>query len=106
MGPVEQAIRERVEAEFAPVYLEVTNESFMHAVPEGSESHFKLVVVTDQFIDKRSVQRHQAVYRVLAEQLQHAVHALALHTYTLSEWTLAGAAPKSPDCLGGGKQSN
>ena len=106
MGPVEQPIRERVEAEFAPVYLEVTNESFMHAVPEGSESHFKLVVVTEQFTDKRSVQRHQAIYRVLADQLQNTIHALALHTYTPSEWTMTGAAPKSPDCLGGSKSSD
>jgi len=32
------------------------------------------------------------------------VHALALHTYTLSEWQQRhGEAPLSPPCLGGSK---
>ena len=104
MGPVEQLIKDRLQAEFSPVYLEVANESFMHAVPEGSESHFKLVIVTDQFKEKRSVQRHQWVYRLLADQLQQSVHALALHTYTPIEWEKTRVAPQSPDCLGGSKR--
>ena len=104
MGPVEESIRAKLDAEFTPTYLQVVNESFMHAVPEGSESHFKIVIVTDEFDDKRAVQRHQAVYRVLAGPLQQTIHALALHTYTTSEWVSRGVAPESPDCLGGSKQ--
>ena len=105
MGPVEESIRQKLEVEFTPAFLQVVNESFMHAVPEGSESHFKLVIVTDKFDMKRSVQRHQMVYKVLRDHLQQTVHALALPTYSPSEWASRGDAPQSPDCLGGSKQT-
>lgn len=103
MGPVEESIREILQAEFSPTFMDVVNESYMHSVPEGSESHFKLVIVADDFFDKRAVQRHQQVYRVLDDLLQQTVHALALHTYTPSEWATRDAVPNSPNCLGGSK---
>jgi len=105
MGPVEQVIRQKLEDQFAPAVLEVTNESYMHSVPEGSESHFKVVIVAEKFQSMRAVQRHQLIYEALAEQLQQSVHALALHTYTHTEWEQSPqAAPTSPDCMGGEKQ--
>ncbi|MCS5584417.1 MAG: BolA/IbaG family iron-sulfur metabolism protein, partial [Pseudomonadales bacterium] len=83
---------------------QVTNESFMHSVSEGAESHFKLVIVCDQFNGQRLVQRHQSVYRLLADDLAGPVHALALHTYTPAEWAGKNAiASESPNCLGGSK---
>ena len=104
MGPVEQSIHDSVAGQFAPDLLQLTNESHMHSVPPGSESHFKLVLVTDQFEGLRLVHRHQQIYKVLADQLAGPVHALALHTYTVAEWGEAAAgAPDSPDCLGGSK---
>ena len=106
MGPVEQSIYDSVAGRFEPELLELTNETHMHSVPPGSESHFKLVLVTDQFEGLRLVQRHQLIYRLLADQLAGPVHALALHTYTAAEWSeTAAGAPKSPSCLGGSKSN-
>ena len=45
MGPVEQVIYDLVVAEFQPNFVQLANESYMHSVPPGSESHFKLVIV-------------------------------------------------------------
>ncbi|MCS5588096.1 MAG: BolA/IbaG family iron-sulfur metabolism protein [Porticoccaceae bacterium] len=103
MGSVEGIIRQKLEQAFSPAYLEVINESASHSVPEGSESHFKVVMVTDRFVGKSAVQRHQAIYAVVAEQLQQSVHALALHTYAPDEWSDKKSAPDSPPCLGGSK---
>ena len=104
MGPVERSISDKLSAHFTAQFLQETNESFMHSVPEGSESHFKLVIVCDQFDGQRLVQRHQSIYRLLAEDLAGPVHALALHTYTIPEWAEKNAvAPESPNCLGGSK---
>ena len=87
-------------------HLEVVNESHMHSVPPGSESHFKLVLVTPEFEGKRQVARHQKIYGVLAEEMRSGIHALALHTYTPAEWAQAqGQAPTSPNCMGGSKHS-
>ena len=102
MKPVETAIRTKLSAAFAPAHLQVDNESHMHSVPPGSESHFKVVLVAAAFAGKRQVQRHQAVYACLAEELQQGVHALALHTYSPEEWQQA-QVPDSPQCLGGSK---
>ncbi|MDP4650363.1 MAG: BolA/IbaG family iron-sulfur metabolism protein [Haliea sp.] len=101
---VQEHIEKQLIAALAPAHLEVVNESHMHSVPPNSETHFRVVVASEAFAGKRQVARHQRVYSVLAEQLQGPVHALALHTYSPQEWKeRAGAAPASPDCLGGSK---
>ena len=101
MGPIERQIGDKLKAEYQPDYLQLDNESFMHAVPANSETHFKLVIVTDRFNGLRSVQRHQGIYALLKEELAGPVHALALHTYTAAEWAQSPqGAPDSPDCLG------
>ena len=104
MGPVQSVIIDTLNVSFVGAYIDVTNESHMHSVPAGSESHFKVVLVSDSFAGKRLVQRHQLIYGLLAEQLAGPVHALALHTYTSEEWAEKnGNAPTSPNCLGGSK---
>lgn len=103
MSSVQSLIEQKLQSAFVPVELQVTNESHMHNVPRGSETHFKVVVVSGQFAGKRSVARHQAVYRALAEEVEGPVHALAIHTYTPEEWAANQAAPASPACRGGSK---
>ncbi|MFC4700459.1 BolA family protein [Glaciecola siphonariae] len=85
-------------------WLNVENESHMHSVPENSETHFKVTVVSQAFETKRLIARHRMINSLLSEQLAGPVHALALHTYTPSEWQEKhGAVPASPNCLGGSK---
>lgn len=48
-GPIEKAIREAIVAELQPIHYEVVNESYMHNVPEGAETHFKVLVVSSKF---------------------------------------------------------
>lgn len=100
-------VHEHIEAvlskDFAPVHLEVSNESDGHNVAPGSETHFKVVIVSDHFTGQRAVQRHRLVYQALADDLRGPVHALALHTFTPSEWQDTNNVPVSPACLGGEK---
>lgn len=75
-------IREQIEAKlraaFDPMYLEVVDESYRHNVPAGSESHFKVVLVSDRFTGERFLNRHRMIYGTLTEELSNTVHALAL----------------------------
>lgn len=104
MPVVQSRIEEKLQAAFTPAALQVINESHMHSVPPGSETHFKVVVVSDKFAGKRSVARHQAIYQTLSEEVQGPVHALAIHTYTPEEWQANQAtSPDSPTCRGGSK---
>lgn len=101
---VQQEIELQLTREFAPLFLDVSNESHQHSVPANSETHFRVVLVSDRFDNRRQVARHQQVYSALAGQLEGPVHALALHTYTAAEWQARQEqAPASPECLGGSK---
>lgn len=100
---MQQTITRKLEQALSPEHLEVINESHMHNVPEGSESHFKVVIVSDAFKDKMLVARHRMVNKALQEELNGGVHALALHTMTMEEWFEKGKAPESPPCEGGSK---
>ena len=101
---VEADIRTKLLAAFDPVHLEVANESHMHDVPPGSESHFKLVIASRRFEGRRLLGRHRLVNDALAAELAGPIHALAIHAVTPDEWFLAaGASPDSPLCRGGSR---
>ncbi len=97
---IEHKIRDAV-----PVaYLSLENESYKHSVPPNSETHFKLVLVSDVFSGMMPVRRHQMLYQLLADELAGPVHALALHTHTVDEWKAQGGqVADSPNCMGGSK---
>lgn len=102
LSNVENTITRKLAEALDPSHLEILNESGNHNVPAGSESHFKVVLVASAFEGQRLVTRHRMVNKVLAEELNGVVHALALHTYTAPEWRARhGDAPMSPPCLGG-----
>ena len=95
-------IEEKLAAALQPAHLDVVNESGNHNVPDGSETHFKVVVVAAAFEGERLLARHRRVNEALAAELAGGVHALAIHTYTTDEWRRRfGNAPMSPPCHGG-----
>lgn len=101
---IQNNIEQKLRSHFEPAHMEVINESAKHNVPPGSESHFKVVLVTAKFAGERLIKRHRAVNTVLKVELAEHIHALALHTYTEEEWQhLHGESPDSPNCLGGSK---
>ena len=100
---IKSIIEQKLEQTFDPEFLEVVNESFMHNVPEGSESHFKVTVVSTAFLDKRLIARHRLINQTLADELK-SIHALAIHALTPDEYfAKAGKVADSPECLGGSK---
>ncbi len=106
-----QSMTETIEAKLTQAlacdHLEVINESHMHNVAPGSQSHFKLIIVAGRFAELRLVARHQLVNSILADELKGAIHALSLRTLTPAEWAeRGGETPASPPCLGGGKDGN
>ncbi len=59
----------------APQHLQVLDESHMHS--RGQETHYKAVIVSEQFAGLNSVKRHQKVYATMGE-LMGQIHALAI----------------------------
>ena len=105
MATIENSIRERLLQAFDPAHLAVENESNQHNVPAGSESHFKVTLVSAQFDGQRLLQRHRSINNTLKAELEQ-IHALSLHTFTPSEWEARGEkAMDTPPCLGGDKRA-
>ncbi|EFA80250.1 bolA family protein [Heterostelium album PN500] len=102
-GRVEQIIENKLRDSFSPSHLEVLNESYMHSVPKGSETHFKVVVVSDMFKGKSLIEQHRMVNNTLSEQLSSGVHALSVKTATVESWAKNSSVQPSPSCLGGMK---
>ncbi len=100
---MQKTIESRLNTSFNIEYLAVENESHMHNVAPGSESHFKVIIVSEDFIELMLIKRHRLVIKALEQQMQK-IHALALHTMTPDEWSSReGKVADSPHCLGGGK---
>jgi stress-induced morphogen len=99
-----QRITEKLSQALAPAHLDVQNESGMHNVPKGSETHFKVLVVSAAFEGLGLVDRHRKVNEILREELAGGVHALSIKALAPSQWSADQAANfQSPPCLGGSK---
>ncbi|WP_194757516.1 BolA family protein [Aliidiomarina indica] len=107
MSNMRDQIEKKLVDEFSPDYVDVKDESYMHASGPQAQSHFKVTLVSEAFDGLRLIQRHRAVNAVLAEELRDQIHALALHTYTPLEWKEKfGQVPSSPACRGGSKEDS
>ncbi len=100
---VQSAMETKLKDAFRPLFLEVINESGNHNVPPGSESHFKVLLVSGSFDGKMPVARHRMVNKALADELNGGVHALTMKLMTPAQWEAAGRKieSESPPCAGG-----
>ena len=82
-----EQIRERL-APLSPERLEIEDESARHAGHEGAKGgggHYRLTIVSAQFIDKSLIARHRMINELLGEMLQKEIHALSIKAYSPGE---------------------
>jgi acid stress-induced BolA-like protein IbaG/YrbA len=60
-----------------------------HLEVEGDGQHFFATIVSDAFVGKRLIARHQLVYAALGERMKQEIHALSMKTLTPDEWKAA-----------------
>ena len=94
-------LKKKLDAIFQSHHLEIIDESEQHNVPKGSESHFKIIIVSKQFNGLRQLQRHRLVFDAIKEETP-IIHAISLFTLTIEEWDSRGqSVVESPKCRGG-----
>ena len=74
-------IHNALTAAFAPLALEVINESEQHRGHGGysdGETHYRVRMTADAFVAMSRIARHRAVHAALGAELVAAIHALAL----------------------------
>jgi acid stress-induced BolA-like protein IbaG/YrbA len=75
MDPVE--ITSLIEAGFDEAIVKVMS---------GDNTHFEALVVAKEFEGKRSIARHQLVYKCLGALVGNEIHALSIRAMTPDEW--------------------
>lgn len=101
---IQEMIVDKLQKSLSPMHLHVENESRMHSVPAGSETHFKVMVVSEAFEGLMLVERHRRVYEILRDEMAGGVHALSIRALTPAQWAREDpSAFQSPPCLGGSK---
>jgi len=74
-------IRARLEAELAPVSLEIIDDSHRHAGHAGARDgrgHFNVTIVASRFAGANRLARHRMVYAALGGLMQTDIHALSV----------------------------
>lgn len=88
-GPVARRMRAALQAEFAPVALEIRDDSERHrghgGWREGGETHFHVRLVSAAFDGLSRVERQRRVHKALKAELEDRVHALSLSLAGASE---------------------
>jgi len=86
---IEAALR----AAFAPLRLEVVDESHRHAghagARAGGQTHYAVLLVSDSFAGQPRVARHRLVNAALAGEFDTGLHALTLTLRTPGEQDVA-----------------
>jgi len=86
-GPVENEIKQILTREYNPIHMEIINESHMHNVPKFSESHFKVLVVSDLFTPLSLIEQHKHVNNTLKDYIGTGkIHALSIVSRTPVQW--------------------
>ena len=75
-------IEDKLARRFQPAFLEVIDESHLHAGHAGArpagETHFRVRIEAPDFGGRTRLERHRLVNEALAEELAERVHALAI----------------------------
>ena len=77
---VSERIQQKLAA-LAPESIEIVDESGAHAGHEGARGgggHFRLVIVSREFIGKPIQSRHRMIYDALGPLMKKEIHALAI----------------------------
>lgn len=76
-----EAIRQRLQAAFDPLELEVIDDSHKHIGHEGAKDgrgHFRVRVISPTFAGMSPLACHRAVYAVLGTMMETDIHALSI----------------------------
>ena len=66
--------------------IEVGFDDAIVKVMSGDNTHFEALVVAKEFEGKRSIARHQLVYKCLGALVGNEIHALSIRAMTPDEW--------------------
>ena len=86
---IENIIKRKIYEALNPVKLVIEDQSHLHrghsGYKEGGQSHFKILIISDDFINKSKVERQRIVYKILSNEFKEDIHALSIIAITAEE---------------------
>ena len=83
---IEKIINER----FQPYFFFVNDVSEQHrghqSFKENVESHFEVIIVSQEFDNKSKIIRHRMINECLQEDFQSDLHSVSIKAYTIDEY--------------------
>ena len=104
MTSVTSSLEETLRTALQPLHLEIRNESYKHKGPKDAESHFQVIIVSEQFDNVPLIKRHRLVNQACQALLDGPIHALSIVAKTPAQWQAMDGQdiPGTPNCRGGG----
>lgn len=95
---VKGLIEDKIRASFNTTNIEVINDSWMHK--RGDETHFKVLVVSNEFNGKTQVARQRLINQALKEIWDNGIHSISIVAKTPTEFVEDDKITRSPGCMG------
>ncbi|QCI17854.1 BolA family transcriptional regulator [Buchnera aphidicola (Acyrthosiphon lactucae)] len=67
-------------------FIKIYDDSLFHNHPEKGFTHLRILIISNNFINKKLIDRHRLIFSVLSKTLKKNIYSLTLNTYTLNEW--------------------
>jgi len=85
-------IKNKLEAAFSPICLEIKDNSHKHAGHAGhhaaGETHFSVLIVSEVFDGLKALARHRLIYDALKLEIAERVHAINISAKSPKEHNL------------------
>tara|TARA_Y100001970_G_scaffold249022_1_gene319147 strand:+ start:879 stop:1145 length:267 start_codon:yes stop_codon:yes gene_type:complete len=81
-------IKKRISLKIDINQIEIIDQSHQHAGHSQNKGggHYKAIIISNDFVNKSLVERHQMVYEALGNLMQNEIHAFSMSTLTVSEF--------------------
>ena len=85
---IEETISTQLSNLITVSYLELKDSTGKHVHHDNFDGglHLSAIIVSDDFNNLSSLERHQLVYNALGSMIKNEIHAFSMKTFTNSEW--------------------
>lgn len=66
--------------------IKIYDDSLLHNSSEKNLTHLRMIIVSDNFINKSLINRHRLIFSIISEIEEKKIYSVTLHTYTFNEW--------------------
>lgn len=68
--------------------IKIYNDSKLHNYSMNINliSHLRIIVISDDFINKNLITRHRMIFKILKETEKESTYSITIYAYTLDEW--------------------